>query len=119
MARDFPNLSLVGTQWRGAHDADEISWGAVLYDCGADTWFIGPVREHVHITDRTGGGDSFACGVLAALLKGHSLDTAVEWGAAHGILVQETPGDITMINERAVVAEVKRAAAGGGVKAAR
>lgn len=119
VARDFPNLSLVGTQWRGAHDADQISWGAVLYDCGADTWYIGPVREQVHITDRTGGGDSFACGVLAALLKGYSLDTAVEWGAAHGILVQETPGDITMINERAVVAEVNRAAAGGGVKAAR
>ena len=119
VARDFPNLSLVGTQWRGAHDADEISWGAVLYDCRADTWYVAPVREHVHITDRTGGGDSFACGVLAALLKGHSLATAVDWGAAHGILVQETPGDITMINERAVVAEVKRAAAGGGVKAAR
>ncbi|MDE0227369.1 MAG: sugar kinase [Spirochaetaceae bacterium] len=119
VARDFPNLSLVGTQWRGAHDADEISWGAVLYDCRADTWYAAPVREHVHITDRTGGGDSFACGVLAALMKGHSLDTAVNWGAAHGILVQETPGDITMVNERAVVAEVKRAAAGGGVKAAR
>ena len=119
VARDFPNLSLVGTQWRGAHDADEISWGAVLYDCRADTWYAAPVREHVHIADRTGGGDSFACGVLAALMKGHSLDTAVDWGAAHGILVQETPGDITMVNEQAVVAEVKRAAAGGGVKAAR
>ena len=119
VARDFPNLSLVGTQWRGAHDADEISWGAVLYDCRADTWYAAPVREHVHITDRTGGGDSFACGVLAALMKGHSLDTAVNWGAAHGILVQETPGDITMVNESAVLAEVKRAAAGGGVKAAR
>ena len=119
VARDFPNLSLVGTQWRGAHDADQISWGAVLYDCRADTWYVAPVREQVHITDRTGGGDSFACGVLAALLKGYSLATAVEWGAAHGILVQETPGDITMINERAVVAEVQRAAAGGGVRAAR
>ena len=119
VARDFPNLSLVGTQWRGAHDADQISWGAVLYDCRADTWYVAPLREHVHITDRTGGGDSFACGVLAALLNGYSLDTAVDWGAAHGILVQETPGDITMVNERAVVAEVKRAASGGGVKAAR
>ena len=119
VARDFPNLSLIGTQWRGAHDADEISWGAVLYDCAAGTWYRAPVREHVHITDRTGGGDSFACGVLAALLQGESLQTAVEWGAAHGILVQETPGDITMINQRAVEAEVKRAAAGGGVKAAR
>lgn len=119
VAHDFPNLSLVGTQWRGAHDADQISWGAVLYDCAAGTWYQAPLREQVHIADRTGGGDSFACGVLAALLQGESLQTAVEWGAAHGILVQETPGDITMINQRAVEAEVKRAAAGGGVKAAR
>jgi 2-dehydro-3-deoxygluconokinase len=58
-------------------------------------------------------------GVLAALLKGHDLQTAVEWGAAHGILVQETPGDITMIDEKTVLAEVKRAQKGGGVKAAR
>jgi len=78
-----------------------------------------PLRQDIRIRDRTGGGDSFASGVLAALLKGKDLHTAVEWGAAHGILVQETPGDTTMVDERAVLAEVKRAVAGGGVKASR
>ena len=43
----------------------------------------------------------------------------MQWGAAHGILVQEVPGDITMVDESAVIAEAKRAAAGGGVKAVR
>jgi hypothetical protein len=43
----------------------------------------------------------------------------VEWGAAHGILVQETPGDITMVDERAVLAEVRRARGKGGVRALR
>ena len=76
-------------------------------------------RTDVPIADRTGGGDSFASGVLAALLKGKDLETAVQWGAAHGILVQETPGDITMVDEKAVLAEVKRAQTGGGVKATR
>ena len=47
------------------------------------------------------------------------LPTAAQWGAAHGILVQETPGDITMIEENLLLAEVKRAAGGGGVKATR
>ena len=42
-------------------------------------------------------------GVLAALLKGKDLPTVVQWGAAHGILVQETPGDITMVDEKAVL----------------
>ncbi len=119
VVRDYPNLSLIGTQWRGATNADMVSWGAVLYDTAADRLYKAPLRADVPIADRTGGGDSFASGVLAALLKGHDLQTAVEWGAAHGILVQETPGDITMVDERAVLAEVKRARAAGGVLAQR
>lgn len=119
VARDFPNLSLIGTQWRGAHNADLISWGAVLYDVQGDEFHIAPLRENVPIRDRTGGGDSFTSGVLAAILKGHDLATAVQWGAAHGVLVQETPGDITMIEEDLLLAEVKRAISGGGVKATR
>ena len=54
-----------------------------------------------------------------ALLKGKDLQTAVNWGAAHGILVQETPGDITMVSQKAVEAEAKRALGAGGVKAVR
>lgn len=119
VAADYPNLSLIGTQWRGAHNADLVSWGAVLYDVTKDTWYAAPVRENVPIIDRTGGGDSFASGVLAALLKGKDLETAVNWGAAHGILVQEVPGDVTMVSQKLVEAEVKRARAGGGVKATR
>jgi len=119
VAKDLPNLSLIGTQWRGAHNADLISWGAVLYDALNNIFYEAPLRENVPIRDRTGGGDSFASGVLAALLKAKDLETAVNWGAAHGILVQETPGDVTMVNQKAVEAEVKRALAGGGVKAVR
>ncbi len=119
VAKDFPDLSLIGTQWRGAHNADLISWGAVLYDVAGDEFHIAPLRENVPIRDRTGGGDSFTSGVLAAILKGHDLATAVQWGAAHGVLVQETPGDITMIEQDLLLAEVKRAVTGGGVKATR
>jgi len=119
VVKDFPNLSLIGTQWRGAINADLISWGAVLYDTSAKAFYVATLRENVPIKDRTGGGDSFASGVLAALLKGKDLQTAVEWGAAHGMLVQETPGDITMVEQKAVESEVKRAVGGGGVKASR
>ena len=77
------------------------------------------VRENVEIADRTGGGDSFVSGVAAALMKGNDLQTAVEWGAAHGICVQETPGDTTMVTQADVEKEVKRALSGGGVSALR
>ncbi len=119
VAADFPNLSLIGTQWRGRHNADMVSWGAVLYDTDRDQFFTAPLRENVPIRDRTGGGDSFLSGVLAALLKGKDLQTAVEWGAAHGILVQELPGDITMTDEAAVMKEAERARSGGGIAASR
>ncbi|MDA1191581.1 MAG: sugar kinase [Candidatus Poribacteria bacterium] len=119
VANDFPNMSLIGTQWRGAHNADLIGWAAALYDTANKTWHVAPVRDNIPIRDRTGGGDSFASGVLGALLHGKDLDTAVNWGAAHGILVQETPGDVTMVTQPIIEAEVKRALAGGGVKATR
>lgn len=119
VAKDYPNLSLIGTQWRGATNADTVSWGAVLYDVTEGKMYQAPLREDIPIADRTGGGDSFASGVIAALLKGKDLATAVQWGAAHGILVQETPGDTTLIEQKLVEAEVKRAASRGGVRATR
>ncbi len=119
VAKDFPNLSLIGTQWRGAINADLIHWGAVLYDTINDKFYVAPLRKNIPIADRTGGGDSFTSGVLSALMYGKDLQTAVEWGAAHGILVQETPGDFTMVTIKDIEREVKRAKAGGGVKAVR
>ncbi|MCX7590224.1 MAG: sugar kinase [Kiritimatiellae bacterium] len=119
VAKKFPNLKVMGTQLRAALSADRIKWGAVLYDVKDDKIHLATVRENVEIADRTGGGDSFVSGVAAALMLGKSLGDAVEWGAAHGICVQETPGDTTMVTQAEVEAEVKRAKAGGGVSALR
>lgn len=119
VAGDHRNLKLIGTQLRGAVTADRITWGAVLYDVRADHVYNAPVRENIEIADRTGGGDSFVSGVAAALLKGQDAAIAVQWGAAHGICVQETPGDTTMVTQRDVEKEVKRALTGGGVSALR
>ncbi len=119
VAKDYPNLKLIGTQLRGALSADRIDWGAVLYDVAEDKLYQAVIRRNVEIADRTGGGDSFCSAVIAALLKGKPLSDAVEWGAAHGVLVQETPGDTTMATQAMVEAEVARAKKGGGVVALR
>jgi len=119
VAKDYPNLKLIGTQLRAAITADRIHWGAVLYDVAEDKMHQAVTRENVEIADRTGGGDSFMSGVAAALLKGQEVETAVQWGAAHGILVQETPGDTTMVTQKDVEREVQRALKGGGVSALR
>ena len=104
---------------RAAITADRISWGAVLYDVAADKVHQAAVRENIEIADRTGGGDSFMSGVAAALLNGNGPEVAVQWGAAHGIMVQETPGDTTMVTQKDVEREVQRALKGGGVSALR
>jgi 2-dehydro-3-deoxygluconokinase len=119
VARDYPNLKLIGTQLRGAISADRINWGAILYDVTEDKIYQASVRENVEIMDRTGGGDSFVSGTLAALLNGKSVAEAVDWGAAHGILVQETPGDTTMVSQEEVLSEIARSKKGGGVTALR
>jgi 2-dehydro-3-deoxygluconokinase len=119
VAGKYPNLKLIGTQLRAALSADRINWGAVLYDAAGDEIHLATARENIEIADRTGGGDSFVSGSAAALLNGKALSDAVQWGAAHGICVQETPGDTTMVKQADVEKEVKRALTGGGVSALR
>jgi 2-dehydro-3-deoxygluconokinase len=119
VASDFPNLKLIGTQLRNARTADTIDWGAVLYETGTGTMHQAVVRDRVEIADRTGGGDSFASGVAGALMAGKSPAEAVEYGAAHGIIVQEFPGDTTMATLDMIEKEIARAKKGGGVSARR
>ncbi len=119
VADKYTNLKLIGTQLRAALSADRINWGAVLYDVENDKLHLATTRNNVEIADRTGGGDSFMSGVAAALLKGRDVSEAVQWGAAHGVCVQATPGDVTMVKQAEVEKEVKRAASGGGVSALR
>ena len=119
VSKDYPNLKIIGTQLRSALSADLINWGAVLYDVVEDTIYQAVVRERVEIADRTGGGDSFCNGVAASLMMGKTTEEAVDYGAAHGAIVQEFPGDTTMATLAMIEKEIKRAKAGGGVSALR
>jgi 2-dehydro-3-deoxygluconokinase len=69
----------------------------------------------LEILDRVGGGDSFASGLIYALLKGMDLQRAVEYGAAHGALAMTTPGDTCM----ATLGEVERVLAGSSARISR
>ncbi|MBT4484751.1 MAG: sugar kinase [Candidatus Latescibacteria bacterium] len=119
VSKDFPNLKIIGTQLRSALSADLINWGAVLYDVAEDTIYQAVVRERVEIADRTGGGDSFCNGVAASLMMGKTTEEAVDYGAAHGAIVQEFPGDTTMATLAMIEKEINRAKTGGGVSAMR
>jgi pfkB family carbohydrate kinase len=72
-------------------------------------------RPALEIYDRVGGGDSFASGLVYGLVTSADLQTAVEYGAAHGALAMTTPGDTSM----ASLAEVEALMAGAGARVQR
>jgi 2-dehydro-3-deoxygluconokinase len=113
-AASYPNLKVIGTTLRAVRSASVNDWGAIAWSKST-----GPVqathRESLEIFDRVGGGDSFASGLIYGLLSGETLQTAVDYGAAHGALAMTTPGDTSM----ATKAEVLKLARGGGARVSR
>jgi len=109
----YPQLKCIGTTLRRVVSATVNDWGAVAYADGR--LFEATHRPGLEILDRVGGGDSFAAGLIYALLEGKGLDEAVEYGAAHGALAMTTPGDTSM----ATLADVEKLVRGGGARVER
>jgi 2-dehydro-3-deoxygluconokinase len=108
--KEFPNFKVVATTLRNATTASANDWGAVIYAGGE--FHDATLRENLDIYDRVGGGDSFASGLIYALMEGKSAQEAVEYGAAHGALAMTTPGDTTT----ASLSEVEKVMKGGGAR---
>jgi len=72
--------------------ASEHGWSAALYDAEAGSAWTSH-RHQVRVVDRVGGGDSFAAGLIAALLAERPPAEAVEFAAAAGALKLTVPGD--------------------------
>ena len=106
LAAAYDTLSVVATTLRTVRSASVNDWGAVAWSA-ADGFAEATPRRSLEIFDRVGGGDSFASGLLYGLLELGDLQTAVEYGAAHGALAMTTPGDTSMASLKEVVALVK------------
>lgn len=110
----YPDVQVIATTLRGVHSATVNDWGAIAWS--RDSGFVPSTRRaRLEILDRVGGGDSFASGLLYALLQGRDLAAAVEYGAAHGALAMTTPGDTSM----ATLAEVEALVRGAGARVQR
>lgn len=110
-AAAFPNFQVIGNTIRTVHSASVNDWGAIAWS--RETGVVqSTMREKLEIFDRVGGGDSFASGLIYGLIDGQDLQTAVEYGAAHGALAMTTPGDTTMVTK----AEVLKLAGGGSAR---
>jgi len=110
----FKNLAVVATTMRTVRTATANDWGAMAWSRESGV-VLARHRDRLEILDRVGGGDSFASGLVYGLMGGETLQTAVDYGAAHGALAMTTPGDTSM----ATRAEVLKLAAGGGARVQR
>jgi 2-dehydro-3-deoxygluconokinase len=110
----YPNLGVIATTLRTVRTATVNDWGAIAWS-RATGLVEATHRPGLEILDRVGGGDSFASGLIAGLLDGQDLATAVQWGAAHGALAMTTPGDTSM----ATRAEILKLAGGGSARVER
>jgi 2-dehydro-3-deoxygluconokinase len=113
VSEEFPTLSVIATTLRTVHSASLNDWAAVAWADGVA--YESVLRPQLEIFDRVGGGDSFASGLIYALIQGRDLQQAVEYGAAHGALAMTTPGDTSM----ASLKEVDSLVAGGTARVQR
>jgi 2-dehydro-3-deoxygluconokinase len=98
---------LVAITLRESLSASDNGWRAVLWD-GASGTLRESQRYTVRLVDRIGGGDSFAAGLIYALVTGRDHDAALRFAVAASALKQTIPGDFN----RVTVAEVDALAAG-------
>ncbi|MEE1247272.1 MAG: sugar kinase [Acutalibacteraceae bacterium] len=112
-AKVYPNFKAVATTLRTVRSATVNDWSAVCWSDGKIC--RGLDLKGLEIYDRVGGGDSFASGLVYGLMETGDLQTAVNYGVAHGALAMTTPGDTSM----ATKAEVERIVNGAGARVQR
>ncbi|MDA1141204.1 MAG: sugar kinase [Planctomycetota bacterium] len=108
MTSRFPNLSKIAITLRGSINASHNTWSGLLYD--GKEMHIAREYDITHIVDRVGGGDSFAAGLIYALISGKSADDAINFAVAASCLKHTIPGDCNLVS----VDEVKALAGGAG-----
>ena len=95
---------------RESFSASMNGWSAMLLDdrdCNEPTRSR---RYEIQIVDRVGGGDSFASGLIAGLLKKSDTRDALEFAVAASALKQTISGDFNLVSED----EVEKLAKGSG-----
>jgi 2-dehydro-3-deoxygluconokinase len=92
----FPNVQKVAITLRESKNASENGWSGLLVDREGHAF-----SRHYDITivDRVGAGDSFAAGLVHALLAGRDRKEAVEFATAASALKHTIPGDLNLVTE--------------------
>jgi 2-dehydro-3-deoxygluconokinase len=126
VVQQFPNIGKVAITLRESLSATHNNWGAMLYDAGSDQPYFAPLDadgnyrpyEIKNIVDRVGGGDSFAGGLIFALITPGLADpqTAVSYAVAASCLKHSIKGDFNYSTRSEVEALMSGSASGRVVR---
>jgi 2-dehydro-3-deoxygluconokinase len=95
IARDF-GPQIVAITLRESFSASDNGWSGVLWDAPGHA-FHRAQRYDVRLVDRIGGGDSFAAGLIYALIGGRPSEAALRFAVAASALKQTIPGDFNRV----------------------
>ena len=90
----FPNLKGVAITLRESFSASRNGWSGMLFTDGEAHF---SQRYAIDIVDRVGGGDSFAAGLIYALLNGRDSQDAIEFAVAASCLKHSIVGDFSYV----------------------
>ncbi len=108
LSERFPRLHTIAFTQRGSISASENTWSGVLWT--RDTFHVARSYRIAPIIDRVGAGDSFAAGLIYAMLDGRPPDAALEFAVAASCLKHTIRGDVNQVS----VSEVDALAGGSG-----
>jgi 2-dehydro-3-deoxygluconokinase len=103
----FPALERVAITLRESRSASDNGWSALLADRNGHAFSR---HYDIAVVDRVGAGDSFAAGLVHALIEGRDRQSAVEFATAASALKHSIPGDFNLVT----LAEIETLARGDG-----
>lgn len=106
----YPNLQAVCTTLREVKSGLVNDWGGILWYAGQ--FYQAQGFPGLEIEDRVGGGDGFSSGIAYGFLNGLTPQEIVDFGAAHGALLQSTRGDTSQVT----LDEVRHVMRGGSAR---
>lgn len=89
------SCKIVAYSQRKSYSASDNGWSGIIYDDEKKQVYTS-AQYDIRITDRIGGGDAFASGLIYALHNNISPENAIETAAAAGCLDQTLEGDFCL-----------------------
>jgi 2-dehydro-3-deoxygluconokinase len=95
VVKAYPHIQAVCTTLREVKSGLVNNWGGILWHDGK--FYEARQFNDLEIEDRVGGGDGFSSGIAYGFSKRMPPGEIVNFGAAHGALLQTTRGDTSQV----------------------